>query len=540
MTNPSRRGGYLAGAALMAALALSACQAQPAPERALPFPKGERWFNVSKPITRKLLEGRVTLLDFFTPGCINCMHMIPILSALAHHFGPDLTVISVDSPKFTASANPNDLRSFILDFHIQEPVLDDPSLTLWNGYGVEAWPTFILVNPKGDLVSAFVGETSYRRLDDAVTQILAHARHDGTLAPHPLPLDPLAPARGLLFAPGKIAVSGNWVAVSDSGDNRILLLSRTGKLVRIIGARQSGFRDGTGREARFNDPQGLAFGPDVLYVADAGNNAIRAIHLQSFRVTTIAGTGHRAYDVNGNGPAQSVPLNSPWALQKVGQILWIAMAGEHQIWKLNLETGRIAAWAGTGAEGIGAGPRFTATFAQPSGLAYHAGLLYDADPESSSVRVIHLRRGFVQNLLGHGLFSWGFKNGSLSEARLQHDQGLAYLHHSLYVADTFNNAIRKVNLRSGKVSTLATGLDLPSGLAFLNPETLLIANTGENRILALDLRTDHMDTWAIQTVAQSIEKHSMDPKDRSPADRTMLSATYRNPTGKYAGRPKPP
>ncbi|EQD62789.1 alkyl hydroperoxide reductase/ Thiol specific antioxidant/ Mal allergen, partial [mine drainage metagenome] len=281
---------------------------------------------------------------------------------------------------------PNDLRSFILDFHIQEPVLDDPRLTLWNGYGIEAWPTFILVNPKGDLVSAFVGETSYRRLDAAITQVVAQARRNGTLVPRPLPIDPLAPARGLLFAPGKVAVSGNWVAVSDSGDNRILLLSRTGKLMKIIGSKHPGFRDGPGRQAEFNDPQGLAFGPDVLYVADAGNNAIRVIHLHSFRVTTLAGTGHRAYDVDGAGPATSVPLNSPWALQKVGNVLWIAMAGEHQIWKLDLKTGRIAAWAGTGAEGIGTGARLTATFAQPSGLADHAGLLYDADPESSSIR----------------------------------------------------------------------------------------------------------------------------------------------------------
>jgi sugar lactone lactonase YvrE len=66
------------------------------------------------------------------------------------------------------------------------------------------------------------------------------------------------------------------------------------------------------------------------------------------------------------------------------------------------------------------------------------------------------------------------------------------------VADTFNNAIRKVDLRSGKVSTLATGLDLPSGLAVLNPNTLLIADTGANRVLALDLRTDTTRIWPIQ------------------------------------------
>lgn len=497
-TDRNWRPGWLIRAALVAALTLSACQAHPATERALPFPKGEHWFNVSRPVTRRMLAGRVTLLDFFTPGCINCMHMIPVLAALMRHFGPDLAVISIDSPKFTASANPNDLRSFILDFHIQEPVLDDPRLTLWNGYGIEAWPTFILVNPKGDLISAFVGETSYRRLEGTISRIITRAQKAGTLAPRPLPLDPLAPARGLLFAPGKVAVSGQWVAVSDSGDNRILLLNRAGRLLETIGTKQPGYRNGAGGQAAFNDPQGLAFGPGVLYVADAGNNAIRAIDLSTFRVTTLAGTGHRAYDVDGAGPAPSIPLNSPWALEKVGNTLWIAMAGEHQIWKLDLASDRIEAWAGTGAEGIGNGPRRVATFAQPSGLAYHAGRLYDADPESSSIRVLDLRRGSVETLVGRGLFSWGFKNGPRAQARFQHDQGLAYLNHCLYVADTFNNAIRKVDLRSGKVSTLATGLDLPSGLAVLNPNTLLIADTGANRVLALDLRTDTTRIWPIQ------------------------------------------
>lgn len=497
-TEATSRAGFLVGAALAAALTLAACQARPQPERALPFPTGEPWYNVSKPLTRHMLLGRVTLLDFFTPGCINCMHMIPVLAALMRHFGPDLAVISIDSPKFTASASPRDLRSFILDFHMKEPVLDDARLTLWNHYGIDAWPTFILVNPKGDLVTAYVGETAYNRLAGAINRIVARARRDGTLAPHPLPLAPLTAPRGLLFAPGKVAVSGRWVAVSDSGDNRILLLRRSGRLVKIVGSGRAGFRDGAPGVAEFDNPQGLAFGRQVLYVADAGNGAIRVIHLHTFRVSTLAGTGRRVYDVDGRGPARKVPLDSPWALEKVGDTLWIAMAGEHQVWRLNLKTDWIEAWAGTGAEGIATGSRQMATFAQPSGLAYHAGQLYDADPESSSIRILELKRGQVRNLVGQGLFSWGFRNGSRTQARFQHDQGLAYLDHALYVADTFNNAIRKVNLRTGQVSTLATGLDLPSGLAVLNPQTLLIADTGANRMLILNLRTHQVRPWVIR------------------------------------------
>jgi thiol-disulfide isomerase/thioredoxin len=496
----ARWAGAISFAGLLPLCALlAACHAHPAGMKALAFPRGETWLNVTRPLNRKMLRGRVVLLDFFTPGCINCIQMIPVLRRLEQHFHPDFLVVSIDSPKFTASASLADLRTFLVDFHVHEPVLDDTRLSLWNRYGIEAWPTFILINPGGRLVRAFVGETSYGRLAAAIGTVIRKARRSGTLHPGPLPLQPLKRPGGLLFAPDKVAVRGQWIAIADSGDHEVLLANRKGQVLQVIGSGKPGWKNGPAHEAQFDDPEGLALGRQFLYVADAGNNTIRRVSLHSFGVTTLAGTGHRAYDVTGRGPARTVPLNSPWALDKQGRILWIAMSGEHQIWRLNLATGEIEAWAGTGAEGMADGSRREATFAQPSGLASTPRILYDADPESSSIRMISIRTGQVKTLVGQGLFHWGFRNGQLSRAELQHAQGLALDGRMLYVADTFNNAIRAINLADGRVSTLARGgpLDLPGGLALLNRTTLLIADTGANRILALNLKTDQLGPFPL-------------------------------------------
>ena len=184
------------------------------------------------------------------------------------------------------------------------------------------------------------------------------------------------------------------------------------------------------------------------------------------------------------------------------------MAGAHQLWRERLANGVLRPWAGSGWEGLVDGPRREAEFAQPSGLSYGRGVLYVADAESSSVRA--LSKGRVRTVIGRGLFHFGNRDGKATRARLQHDQGLAYADGDLYIADTFNSAVKRLDLGTGLVTTVAgdghpgdrTGpalgptLNEPGGLAVLNPHTLLIADTGNNRILALDLTTETVRVWA--------------------------------------------
>ncbi len=161
----------------------------------------------------------------------------------------------------------------------------------------------------------------------------------------------------------------------------------------MIGSGEEGFVDGEYDKAQFNRPQGMCLDGDTLYVADTENHAIRAVDLKEAQVTTIAGIGTQARSMSApgaSGPAKTTPLVSPWdVIQLPGdKSLYIAMAGPHQIWKLDPSRETISVFAGSGVENITDGTAVSANFAQPSGLATDGENLFVADSEVSGVRVI--------------------------------------------------------------------------------------------------------------------------------------------------------
>jgi thiol-disulfide isomerase/thioredoxin len=454
-------------------------------QRAAPFPHGLAWFNVSRPLAWSDLQGRAVLLDFFTPGCINCVHMLPAEKQLEQRFGTRLVVVGIDSPKFSASKTQQGLESFIQRYDLRHPIVLDPDMSLWNAYGVQAWPTLILVGPDGSVRQTFIGEQSLKQLAGPVEAALAGAPPASSL--RKLPLRPQTFQSGALATPGGIAVSSTLVAIADTGHDRIVLADHSGKLDAIIGSGCAGNADGDGTHAMFDRPHGLAFRDGALYVADTDNQMIRRIDLATHTVTTVAGNGQRGFAVRGSFPARAAVLNSPWDLAGHGDKLYVSMAGDHQIWRFDPATRTIGPWAGTGEEGLADGARDEAQFAQPSGLSTHGDTLYDVDPESSSVRAITLPDGKVSTLTGHGLFDFGMRNGAADKAQLQHPEGIAWNAGSLYIADTFNNALRKLDLARRNVTTVAALLDQPLAIEALSPDTLLVAEGDGNRIVAVHL-----------------------------------------------------
>jgi thiol-disulfide isomerase/thioredoxin len=470
-----------AGIAVLALAACSGARATPAP-----FPASAPWYNVSRPLTWSALKGRAVLLDFFTPGCINCVHMVPVEETLARRFGKRLVIIGVDSPKFTDSGTRSGLTDFITMHHIRHPVVLDAHQRIWNAWNAVAWPTFVLVGPKGKTQGRFIGEKSVADLAGPIKQALAKAPPAKKLKS--LPLAPMAMAGGALDSPGGIAVGKTRVAVSDTGHNRIVLASRDGKVKAVIG----------GCDGDFERPHGLTFHDGKLYVADTLGQRIRVINLKTHKVTTLAGSGKRAFVASGEFSAKNADLNSPWDVQWAGGKLYISMAGDHDIWRYDPKTKRLGPWAGNGREGLNDGGRRNAEFAQPSGLDAHAGTLYDADPESSAIRAVKLPKGHVRTLIGQGLFKFGEHNGKAGEALLQHAQGLAWLDGSLYIADTFNDALRRLNLASDQVSTVAKHLEHPQAVAAPAPGTLLVVEEGGNRIEAVAPKTGQTKPWPLK------------------------------------------
>ncbi len=474
---------------------------RPAPE----LVGGNAWLNTTEPLSLEALKGHVVILDFWTYCCINCMHVLPELARLERVFHDrPVVVIGVHSGKFDAEKDPGRIRAAMQRHGVQHPVVVDGEFNLWRRYGVDAWPTLVVVDPEGRIAAMASGEPPVGALDEVVELLLAQSANKGTLASKRLAIErPPAPATGPLAFPGKVAVSpgGDRIAVADSAHHRVVTTDLSGQVVRVYGSGIAGSVDGDAEAAAFRYPQGLAFSADggQLFVADTENHQLRRIDLDTGRVSTIAGTGEKG-TARRAGPGREVALRSPWALSLTGNDLYVAMAGSHQIWLHHLDDGIIEPFAGSGRENIDDGPLDEASFSQPSGLALAGDQLYVADSEVSAVRRVDLKMKEVSTLVGTGLFDFGDRDGVGPKARLQHALGLVLRGDQLYVADTFNNKLKRLDPEGRRVETVAGGdgsLAEPGGLALLPDGQLLVADTNHHRLVTFDPTTGLLEPFAI-------------------------------------------
>jgi len=473
---------------------------------------GRGWLNTDKPLSLAALKGKVVLLDFWTYGCINCIHIIPDLKKLEAKYPNQLVVIGVHSAKFENEKDTENIRRIILRYEIEHPVYNDSEFSVWQSYGVRAWPTQVLIDPAGYVIGAVSGEGNYELIDRVVAEAVDESRKRGELNEQPLKLVLERAKIGdlPLAFPGKVLAdaAGDRLFISDSNHNRIVVTKLDGTLLETVGNGERGSSDGAFDRASFYRPQGMALESDTLYVADTENHLIRGIDLKSRVVITVAGTGKQSTDYFKSGPARSVGLNSPWDLQLVGRTLFIAMAGPHQIWKLDLDTEQVSTFAGSGREARLDGALLEAGFAQPSGITGDGKTLYVADSESNIIRSIDLLNGQVKTLVGGDLFEFGDVDGSGDDVRLQHPLGLLAFGDKLLIADTYNHKIKELDLQRQRVKTLvgtgkpgqADGVSPsfyePGGLSIANGK-LYVADTNNHAIRVLDLKTKETKTLRI-------------------------------------------
>src|SRR5688572_17208568 len=474
---------------------------------------GRGWLNTDKPLSLAALKGKVVLLDFWTYGCINCIHIIPDLKRLEEKYANQLVVIGVHSAKFANEKETENIRRIILRYEIEHPVYNDAEFKVWQSYGIRAWPTQILIDPAGYVIGSISGEGNYDPIDLAIGKAVTDFRQRGELNEEPLKLTlERAKVGNLPLAfPGKVLADakGNRLFIADSNHNRIVITKLDGTLVETIGTGERGLADGAFDKASFYRPQGMALDGDNLYVADTENHLIRRIDLKRRTVTTIAGTGKQSRDYFQQGPARNVALNSPWDLQLVGRTLCIAMAGPHQIWKLDLEKGEVSTFAGSGNEARTDGPLLEAGFAQPSGLATDGKILFVADSESNIIRAIDLTTGQVKTVVGGNLFDFGDVDGRGDDVRLQHPLGLFALDGKLLIADTYNHKIKQLDPSERSVKTLfgngnpgqmdgsSPSFYEPGGLSVAG-NRLYVADTNNHAIRVVDLKTKEISTLRIE------------------------------------------
>jgi DNA-binding beta-propeller fold protein YncE/cytochrome oxidase Cu insertion factor (SCO1/SenC/PrrC family) len=501
------------------------------------FPEGLQWLNTDRPLSLRELRGKVVLLDFWTYCCINCMHILPDLKRLERKYADTLVVIGVHSAKFFTEQETENIRQAILRYEIEHPVVNDNQMLVWQQYAVRAWPTLVLIDPEGKIVGYRSGEGIYEIFDRAIEGVIRTAEAKGTLKRGALNvrLERDKEPRTVLRFPGKVLADErtNRLFIADSNHHRILVISlKDNRIETVIGAGAMGFRDGAFDKAQFNNPQGMAYDPDAdaLYIADTDNHAIRKANLRTRAVETLAGTGEqsRAYPPRpGNG--REIALNSPWDLVLLGDTLYIAMAGSHQLWRLNLKTLEAEPHAGTGREACIDGSLRTCALAQPSGITTDGKKLYFADSEVSCIRVADIDPdGVLETLVGGDLFEFGDVDGFGRAARLQHPLGVVYVDGTLYVADTYNNKIKRLDPRTRKIETfLGTGaagardgenptFDEPGGVSYAHGK-LYIADTNNHLIRVADLKTRRVETL----VLKGLESAPPPALHREPPSQTL-------------------
>lgn len=472
------------------------------------FPKNFQWLNTKEQLSLEKLKGHVVVLDFWTYCCINCMHTLPELAKIEQKYnGKPVVVIGVHSAKFFNEQDASNIQQAILRYEIEHPVIVDQNMKIWQSYGVSGWPSIAIVDPVGNIVYKQSGEGQREYIEDVIDVLLEKHSKAGTLANNPLVIErPKIADKKILSYPGKLSFSpdGNMIVVSDSNHNRILVLGVNGKIKDIIGSGEKGLVDGDFEKACFFRPQGVLWKDDKIYVADTENHSLREIDLAKKTVSTLAGTGRQGQWMQQGGDGRSTALSSPWDLAYKDNKIFIAMAGNHQIWAYNLQDGKVAPFAGNGYENIVDSNLHDSQFAQPSGLSIYGNYLFVADSEVSGIRRIDLEQGIVRTVVGEGLFIFGHQDGDLSEARFQHPLGLHADGNRIFVADTYNHAIRLIDLVEGKVTTLVgkpnmkavcniddsscdtLGLFEPSDVK-LHENKLYIADTNNHLIRIFDL-----------------------------------------------------
>jgi len=261
-------------------------------------------------------------------------------------------------------------------------------------------------------------------------------------------------AAALFKRPSGITTDGTNLYVADQGNHTIRrVVITTGEVTTLAGtAGVSGSADGTGPTARFNFPIGVATDGASIYVADGMNRTIRKVVIASGTVVTIAGTAGAGSFSPTDGIGTVAQFGWPAGITMSGTNLFVTHGLFERVRKIDTTTGAVTTLAGhTGgsADGIGIRARFNG----PWGITTDGSNLYVADAFNDTIRKVGISDKSVTTLAGHS--PSGSDDGTGLSAQFNYPQDVTTDGTSLYIADSYNNAIRKVSIATGVVITLA-------------------------------------------------------------------------------------
>ncbi len=459
------------------------------------FPESLQWLNAA-PTSLSEQRGRVVALIFVNAASAWSWQRLRDVAQLHTRYPGRLQPLAVHVPRFESERVPQQALKQLRRQGVTFPVAHDRDWQAWQRFGVESWPTVILVDAEGVVRERIVGLHSTGQLERplaALCDALPPPSDEDIQAVHELGPEPRLP----LCFPSGLAATPDRLYVADSGHHRVLECTHSGRILRQFGMATADFIDGDLEQAAFRRPQGLSLVREALYVADTGNHALRRIELRSGRVETLCGNGRAGEPTEGlvNTP-RAVALNQPQAVAASESEVHIAMAGDNRIWTYSLSDHQMRCLAGSGKLDLGDGAAAMASFAQPVALAAVQQMLYVCDALGSAIRSVQLRNSVVQTLIGQGLWEFGDTDGPREQARLQNPQAIALSPDSplLWIADTGNGTLRTLRLGGGQVATVALPRKLhgPAGLA-VTPGSVWIAETDAHSVLRLDVASGQLE-----------------------------------------------
>lgn len=228
--------------------------------------------------------------------------------------------------------------------------------------------------------------------------------------------------------------------------------AKTGVISTIAGTGQAGFAGdgGPAVKAQFRQPHSIALdAAGNIYVADIGNHRIRRIDAKTGNIESIAGNGEKTMPSDG-AAAQGQAVWGPRSLCVQGDSLWVCLREGNSVWKLDLAKDRWQHIAGTGSQGYtgDGGPARKATFAGPKGIALGKEGVYIADTENQAIRRIDLSNGTISTIAGAGPNFTGElgDGGDAAKARLARPHGVCVNPEGVvYIGDSNHHRVRRVS-----------------------------------------------------------------------------------------------
>ncbi|CAD5114752.1 DgyrCDS3792 [Dimorphilus gyrociliatus] len=458
------------------------------------------WINVTRPIKKEDFAGKLLIVDFFTYCCINCIHILPILKEIEKIWEKEnnIQVIGVHSAKFPNEKQSKSVIDAVQRYNIEHPVLNDSEMRLWSEMNISCWPTVVLFSHDLKALLYIFGENHENLLKEFIKIAFNHLqlRHNVTRQ-IPVKVDYISRKSSDLSYPGKVFVDDEYIMISNSRRNKIIITDHLGSIKHHIGSGLNGDKDGNFQTCSFSNPQGLVRHGNVIFIADTGNNKIRKINLDSGRVTSLPN-------------CKKFGKCSPWDLYLTKDYLVVAMSGIHQLWAYTLnncvilgENLRENSWChlcGTGEEGAKNNlyPK-SATLAQPSGVTVFNDLIVFADSESSSIRSFSLQNGSVKNIVGgdinpSNLFAFGDIDGKGQKVKLQHPMSVSVSNEkNIIIADSYNNKLKEIDVKERECRTIdIEGLNEPGGLSVYKDQ-IFIADTNNHCIKIYDKLTKQLE-----------------------------------------------